>query len=398
MEAGCLVTVNGGSSSIRCAVFDVKPDADIKLTLSIKVDRIGSAGNQIEVQQVDGSCAVHPIDGGSRGDAITALIKWLMSQPFCAAIKGIGHRVVHGMAHTQPQAITSQLLDELQHLIALDPEHLPFEIELIRAFRQSFPVVMHVACFDTAFHRNMPAITRTLALPEPYRDFGIERYGFHGLSYSYLLEELCLVDSNIAANGRIIIAHLGNGASLAAIRCGACIDTSMSFTPASGIMMSTRSGDIDPGILFYLSKDKNIDADELQRALNHESGMLGISKLSGDVRDLLAAEIDNVDASLAINMFCYQVKKCIGAYAAALNGLDTLIFSGGIGENSAVIRQRICDGLIFIGIALDQDSNATHAGILSAATSKVTVRVMHTDEELMIARLALQVIAGKTHQ
>jgi acetate kinase len=398
MDVGHLLTVNGGSSSIRCAVFDVGHDANIKLKLNIKIDRIGNARNHIEVLQTDGMRTAHQINGGSRVDAINALINWLVTQPFCTSIKAIGHRVVHGMSHTQPQKITSQLLDELQQLGTLDPEHLPFEMELIRSFQDKFPVIPQVACFDTAFHRSMPAIARTLALPEQYRALGIERYGFHGLSYSYLLEELARVDNHAATRGRVIMAHLGNGASLAAVRAGICIDTSMSFTPASGIMMSTRSGDIDPGILYYISKASAIGVDELQRALNHDSGLLGISKLSGDIRDLLNAENDNVDAALAISMFCYQIRKYIGAYAAALGGLDTLIFSGGIGENSAVIRQRICDGLTFAGITLNHDSNAVNTSIISADNSTVKVHVIRTDEELMIARLALQAIAGKTYQ
>lgn len=384
MPSHCILTVNGGSSSIRCAIYEVGAAASIKLLSRIKIDKIGHPDAQLSISSIDKPVANQSVDATRRGDAIAALLNALASLDDIARIKTIGHRIVHGMRHSQPQLIDASLLDELQQLHALDPEHLPFELELVAAFKQRFPAVPQVACFDTAFHRSIPDVARTLPLPKLYRDANIERYGFHGLSYSYLMQELAGIDS-AASNGRIVLAHLGNGASLAAIRNGKCIDTSMSFTPASGIMMATRSGDIDPGILYYLSKSRNISIDELQRTLNHESGMLGISGVSGDVRQLLECEHSNPHAALALNMFCYQVRKYIGAYAAALSGVDTVIFSGGIGENAPIIRQRICNGLQFLGIHVEDDANQRNAQIISASGS-ITVRVMQTDEELMIAR------------
>ncbi len=384
MPSHCILTVNGGSSSIRCAIYEVGAAASIKLLSRIKIDKIGHPDAQLSISSIDKPVANQSVDATRRGDAIAALLNALASLDDIARIKTIGHRIVHGMRHSQPQLIDASLLDELQQLHALDPEHLPFELELVAAFKQRFPAVPQVACFDTAFHRSIPDVARTLPLPKLYRDANIERYGFHGLSYSYLMQELAGIDS-AASNGRIVLAHLGNGASLAAIRNGKCIDTSMSFTPASGIMMATRSGDIDPGILYYLSKSRNISIDELQRMLNHESGMLGISGVSGDVRQLLECEHSNPHAALALNMFCYQVRKYIGAYAAALSGVDTVIFSGGIGENAPIIRQRICNGLQFLGIHVEDDANQRNAQIISASGS-ITVRVMQTDEELMIAR------------
>lgn len=380
----CILTVNAGSSSIRCAKYELGDHLAPQLKSYIKIDRIGKPDARLTVKSpnrnIDNYFSV-----AQHRDAIALLLKELSAHNNSEKIIAVGHRVVHGMQHSQPQEITASLRDELRRMSTLDPEHLPFEIELIDALQQQYPSIPHIACFDTAFHRTLPKVAQTLPLPMTYRDAVIEHYGFHGLSYAYLMQELARLDSRTASNGRIIIAHLGNGASLAAIRNGVCIDTTMGFSPASGIMMSTRSGDIDPGVLYYLETVKGIGMQVIQSALNHESGMLGVSGVSGDVRDLLACEHTNPHAALALDMFCYQIKKTIGAYTAALGGLDTLIFSGGIGENATAIRQRICDGLGIIGIYLDDEANSCNESVISTRES-ITVRVMKTDEELMIAR------------
>jgi acetate kinase len=254
-----------------------------------------------------------------------------------------------------------------------------------------------VACFDTAFHSGMPSVAKLVPIPRRYYTKGVQRYGFHGLSYAYLLEELARIAGQEAANGRVILAHLGNGASLAALKDGRSIDTSMGFTPAAGLVMSTRTGDLDPGVMSFLARTEAMTATDFHRIVNHESGLLGVSELSSDMRDLLSREVAEVRAAEAVALFCYQAKKWMGAFAAALGGLDTLVFSAGIGERSATIRARICEGLDFLGIELHDARNAAHAAVISTDASRVTVRVMRTDEELMIARSVSRVLSLKAH-
>jgi len=390
MTRSCILTVNGGSSSIRCALYELRSDQSIHLLSSIHLDRIGKSDGRLISSPVTGVSTEKVLDLTLRSDAVAIIVAAVGSLTHLSNLIGIGHRIVHGMQYSQPQRITPTLRQELSAISSIDPEHLPFELELIDAFQNQYRDVPQIACFDTAFHRSMPDIARILPLPKQYRDLGIERYGFHGLSYSFLMQALGIIDERTAHHGRVIIAHLGNGASLAAIRDGKCIDTTMSFTPASGITMSTRSGDIDPGIIYHLSRTHRVAIQDIQRTLNRDSGMFGLSGFSGDVRDLLAREHDDPHAGLAISVFCYQIKKAIGAYVAALGGLDTLIFSGGIGENSSIIRERIASGLEFIGIRFNAAANVNHDPIISTLDS-IKVRVMKTDEEWMIAKLVLQV-------
>jgi propionate kinase len=279
----------------------------------------------------------------------------------------------------------------LRRLSPFDPEHLPSEIALVEALGERCKNLPQVACFDTAFHRDLPQLARILPLPRRYEAAGVRRYGFHGLSYEFQMEELIRVGDRAATNGRVILAHLGNGASMAAVRDGQCIDTSMGFTPTAGLVMGTRSGDLDPGLVSYLALTEEMNAPEFQKLVNHQSGMLGISETSSDMRTLLAAESHDSRAAEAVGLFCYQAKKWVGAYTAALGGLDTLVFAGGIGENCAPIRTRICDGLQFLGLMLDEKRNDENASLISAAGSRVTVRVIRTDEELVIARSAARV-------
>ena len=237
-----------------------------------------------------------------------------------------------------------------------------------------------------------------LPIPRRYEEQGVRRYGFHGLSYAYLMEELERLGGEGTARGRIVLAHLGNGASLAAVRDGKSIDTSMGFTPAAGLPMSTRSGDLDPGLAWYLARTAGMDAGEFNRMTNFQSGLLGVSETSSDMRDLLECEPHDVRAAEAVALFCYQAKKWIGAFAAALDGLDTLVFAGGIGENAAPVRARICEGLGFLGIELDERRNAAHAGLISATGGRVAVQVIRTDEELMIAKTVCRVLGLGSHR
>ena len=296
------------------------------------------------------------------------------------------------MNHTEPESITRELVNELHRISPYDMDHLPAEIELIEAMQQRYPKIPQVACYDTAIHRNMPRVAKLLPIPRHFEALGIRRYGFHGLSYSNLIEELARIAGTKAAQGRVILAHLGSGASLAAVNEGKSIDTSMGFTPAGGLTMGTRPGDLDPGVAWYMMKSENLTPKQFNKIINHDSGLLGISETSSDMRDLLAKETSDVRAEEAVALFCYQAKKWIGAFAAALGGLDTLIFAGGIGEKSPVIRSRICKGLEFLGIELEKDLNTCNAPVISKDTGQAVVRVIHTDEEYMIAGTVCRVL------
>jgi acetate kinase len=357
-----------------------------------KIDRIGLKGMDLIVNDADGKPQVlHRLAAADHVTAVRFLLDWLEAMPVFGLVKAVGHRVVHGMKHSEPERVTPKLLAELHKIMPYDPDHLPREIGLIEELRKRNPRLPQVACFDTAFHRTMPRVAKLLPIPRRYAAKGVERYGFHGLSYTYLMEELGRLDP-AAAKGRVILAHLGNGASLAAVRHGKSIDTSMSFTPTAGLVMSTRTGDLDPGLIYYLARTERMTAAQFQKMVNHESGLLGVSGTSSDVRDLCAREASDVRAAEAVELFCYQARKWIGAFAAALGGLDTLVFAAGIGENSPLIRKRICDGLGFLGIELNGARNAKNAPLISANAGGVKVRVIRTDEELMIARSVTRVL------
>jgi acetate kinase len=386
-----LLTINGGSSSIRFALYE--EGEPLRLLLNGKVDRVGLSGTNLSFKDSTGlSQDSRIIDPAHHPSAVAFLLDWLETQQVFASVKAVGHRVVHGMTHSAPERITQELLDELRRITPYDPEHLPLEIELIEALRQRHPTLPQVACFDTAFHHTMSRVASLLPIPRRYDAVGVRRYGFHGLSYEFLMDELNRLGDPAAAKGRVILAHLGNGASLAAVRDGKCIDTSMGFTPTAGLVMSSRSGDLDPGLVSYLARTEQMSATQFQEMVNHASGLLGVSEISSDLRDLIAQESDDIRAAEAVALFCYQAKKWIGSFAAALGGLDTLVFAGGIGENASLIRERICDGLGFLGIELNQNRNTTNAPLISTDGGRVKVRVIRTDEELMIARSATRVL------
>ena len=390
-ETSRVLAINGGSSSIRFALYD--EGEPLQLILNGKLDRVGLSGTNLTFKDSTGWSqdprTVDPVDHPS---AVAFLLDWLETREAFASVNAVGHRIVHGMAQSAPERVTPELLDELRRITPYDPEHMPLEIELIEAFRQRHPALPQVACFDTAFHRTMPRVASLLPIPRRYEAAGVRRYGFHGLSYEFLMKELARLGDPAATKGRLILAHLGNGASLAAVRDGKSIDTSMGFTPTAGLVMSSRSGDLDPGLVSYLARTEQMSAAQFQEMVNRESGLLGVSELSSDLRDLLARESDDVRAAEAVALFCYQAKKWIGSFAAALGGLDTLVFAGGIGENMPLVRQRICYNLGFLGIELNDRRNAKNAPLISPDAGRVKVRVIRTDEEIMIARSVIRTL------
>ena len=390
---GFVLTINGGSSSLKSSLFHVGPP--LTRVVSCMVDRIGfPEGTLTLTDMAGGTSERRPIQTAHHKDCVEPLVAWLEQKITIADLVAIGHRVVHGgHRYSEPQRLTPEVMGELRRLSPYDPEHLPAEIELIETLGRRYPTLPQVACFDTAFHRDMPRIARLLPIPRRYDEAGVQRYGFHGLSYAYLMKELRRI-AHHEAHGRVILAHLGNGASMAAVRVGKSMDTSMGFTPTAGLPMSTRSGDLDPGLLPYLSRTEGMTVEHFHTMVNQQSGLLGVSETSSDLRDLLASESHDPRAAEAVALFCYQAKKGIGAFAAALGGLETLVFSGGIGENSAVARARICDGLQFLGVTLDETRNEAGEAVISAEGNGVTVRVIHTDEESEITQSVLHVLAA----
>ena len=387
----CVLTINGGSSSIKFALYEI--ERSLKQLFYGKMENIGTKNTKLSFTNADtyeeNSFNINAADHTNAGNL---LIEWLEKQDGFVSVKAIGHRIVHGMKHTAPQQVTSKLLDELKEISAYDPEHLPGEINLIEIFQKRYPLLPQIACFDTSFHSSMPPVAKMLPIPRRYNEKGIQRYGFHGLSYAWLMEELKRIQGNETAQGKIILAHLGNGASIAAVKDGISIDTSMGFTPTSGLPMGTRSGDLEPGVAWYLMKVEKLTPEQFSHLINHESGLLGVSETSSDMRELMKIKDTDSRAAEAIELFCYQTKKWIGSYVAVLGGLDTLVFAGGIGENAPEVRDRICHGLQFLGIELNEIKNMNNEAIISTDASKVCVRVIKTNEELMIARLVCNVL------
>lgn len=387
-----ILTINGGSSSIKFALFETgRAPARI---LSGQIERIGSAHAALKVKGIAAADNFsRPAKARDHKAAVAVLMDWIEERIGKDSLAAVGHRVVHGgPKYSEPQLITPRMIRELHNLKPFDPEHLPEEILLTEAFHERYPSLPQIACFDTAFHHDLPAVAQTIPLPRRYKKKGVRRYGFHGLSYAFLMEELERIAGSNAARGRVVLAHLGNGASLAAVHQGKPVDTSMGFTPTAGIPMSTRSGDLDPGLVWYLTSTERMTGKQFNEMANFESGLLGISETSSDMRDLEKKQKNDPRAAEAVAVFCYSVKKFIGAYAAAMGGIDTLIFSGGIGENSAGVRARVCDGLEFLGIKLDQKQNKASSPVISGKSSRTTVRVIRTDEELMIAKLVGKVL------
>ena len=381
-----ILALNGGSSSIKFALFET--GGVLKRILSGKVNRIGSPGTEMEItDHAAGRTKREVVHASDHASVIQPLAQVLEKRVNFDQIAAVGHRIVHGgTRYSEPEPITPDMIAYLEQISPYDPEHLPTEIAMIRTLGRYYPNLRQVACFDTAFHRDMPRVAKILSIPRRYFDEGVQRYGFHGISYGFLIDELESVAGEAAARGRVILAHLGNGASMAAVHNGKSIDTTMAFTPTAGLVMGTRTGDIDPGLAAFLARTEKMTPHQFYQMANYQSGLLGISETSSDMHDLLKKEKDDPRAADAIALFCYTARKFIGAYAAALSGLDTLVFSGGIGENSALIRARTCDGLEFLGLELDSRRNDANAALISTDASRVSVRVIKTDEELQMAR------------
>lgn len=381
VEGYPILSFNVGSSSLKFALYLIGDEGESLLAAGT-VERISLEGGRLwirgrERDVLEEKREDFPTHRTSVQSVLSALERLSLPNPAAA-----GHRVVHGGSYyVSPAKVDAGVLDTLRKLIPFAPLHLPVEIEAIGAVADHFPDLPQVACFDTAFHSRMPEVARRLPLPGEFWDEGVRRYGFHGLSYEYILDTL-----DGAAKGRLIVAHLGNGASMAAVRDGQPMDTTMGFTPTGGFMMSTRSGDLDPGVLLYLMNKKGYDARQVERLVNHEAGLLGVSGISPDMETLLKQKERSPHARQAVEMFCYQARKYIGALTAVLGGIDLLVFTGGIGERAAPVRWEICQGLEHLGILLDPEQNSTHADTISAPGSRCAVRVIRTNEDLMIAR------------
>ncbi|MGM8228511.1 acetate/propionate family kinase [Cellvibrio sp. ARAG 10.3] len=401
-----VLTINGGSSSIKFALFEspqTENDVSIHCVLSGKMTGIGSSQlhinaslHQGDLEKLEESGILkrasletqdYSLTERANQSPIHLLLQWINTHIDTNLLLAVGHRVVHGgPLYREAEIVTPAMLTTLEEWVAIDPEHLPEEISLIKAIAKDMPDVLQIACFDTAFHRSLPKVAQLLAIPRRYFNQGIRRYGFHGLSYTFLLQELRHLEGSRRASGRVIMAHLGNGASLTAAYQGKSVDTSMGLTPTAGLPMGSRSGDLDPGLYAYLAQTEQMSAAAFQHMVNHESGLLGISEISSDIRELLLHEHDDQRAADAVELFCYQTKKWICALAGALKGVDTIIFTGGIGENLSEIRARVCAGLEFMGIKLDAQKNNTNAAAISAADSQVLTMVIPTNEELVIAQ------------
>jgi len=388
-----ILALNTGSSSIKFSLYESGTHEE--LLFSGSLTRIGLPEGRFSVMDAEGrylDCV--RVEVADHEAACRQVFSWIMAHG-PGMPDAVGHRVVHGgPRHTAPEKVTPELLDSIAELVPYAPEHLPQALNAIRYATSELPGVFQVACFDTAFHSTMPPVAKLCPIPEEYRREGVQRYGFHGLSYQYILSQLQAEGDPLTRKGRVILAHLGHGASMAAVLDGRSIETTMGFSPAGGLVMSTRTGDLDPGVVLFLLQQGHLDSAGLRDMVNKKSGLLGVSGLSADMRDLLEAEKDNESARLAVELFCYSARKHIGALTAALGGLDMIVFTGGIGFHSPEIRERISAGLDFLGVRLDHEKNMDHPGIISTDESAVVVKVMETNEEVMIVRETRRVLEG----
>ncbi|MEJ2697454.1 MAG: acetate/propionate family kinase [Candidatus Sulfobium sp.] len=390
-----ILTVNSGSSSLKLALYSM--GASEEMLLLGRMERIGLRDGSFRMSDGSGNILVDErSDFPDHDSALKMFFDWLGAREEGKGLDAVGHRIVHGGAdYVEPHRVGPDLMSSLRDLVPLAPDHLPHEIKAIDAVGRFSPHLKQVACFDTAFHRTMPGMAQLYPLPRRILNRGVIRYGFHGLSYEYIMGELRQAAGEEAAHSRTIIAHLGNGASMAAVKGGTGLDTTMGFTPAGGLMMSSRSGDLDPGVILYLLKELGYDSSTLNDLINKQAGLSGLSGSSSDMKDLLERENDDHDAAEAVGLFCYQARKFLGALSAVLGGLDTLVFTAGIGENSPQVRWRICENMGYLGIDLDEERNDSHATVISKDDAPVTVRVMKTNEGLMIARHTRDVIRTK---
>ena len=382
MQTTPILTINSGSSSLKLGLF-IERQGEEHVLLDVLADGIGKRDGKLEVRNEAGKLVrSEALVSATQEQALKQVAFWLgglqADEP-----AAIGHRVVHGGPHlTTHQRITPEVFDELQRSVHFAPLHIPSALRLIEEAQKIYPKVPHFTCFDTAFHRTLPEAATRFALPSDLFLEGVRRYGFHGLSYESIVRQL---RKNLPR--RVVIAHLGNGASLAAVENGLSVDTTMGLTPTGGIPMGTRSGDLDPGVLLHLMRTKRMAVDALEDLLNYDSGLVGLSGNTSDMRELQAsAERGSAAAALAIEVFCRSIQKTIAAFSAGLQGLDLLVFTGGIGEHSAKVRRSACNGLDFLGIRLDQDRNERNAATISTDTSKCRVVVIPSEEDSQIAR------------
>jgi acetate kinase len=380
------LVLNAGSSSLKFCVYQRPAAQGWRLASRGQIEGIGtsprlSAKDEAGAKVADESLSDTVRDG--RG-ALEALAAWLRSRFGGARVLGVGHRVVHGGPRfARPVVVTPRVLEELRALVPLAPLHQPYNVGAIEVVAERMPEVPQVACFDTSFHRGQPAVAELVPLPKEFRDAGVQRYGFHGLSYEYIASVLPDVAPEIA-RGRVVVAHLGSGASVCALRDGKSVDSSLGFTALDGLCMGTRPGALDPGVVLYLFQERGLTPKEVETILYKKSGLLGISGISNDMRDLLGNEAE--EARLAVDYFVYRCAKEIGAMAAALGGIDGIVFTAGIGENSSEIRRSIGEACAWLGVEFDAEANVTRAPRISRTGSRVQAFVIPTNEELMIAR------------
>lgn len=375
-----ILVLNGGSSSIKFAVYT----SDLELCIKGKIDRIGMEHTILSV--VDVLTGEEVKESVAKDSTVDALVMLLRERVPNSTVRAIGHRIVHGgQSYYKPTELTPSVIAELETLSSFAPRHLPEELALVKACEVQFRGVPQYACFDTAFHHDLPRVAQLLSIPRKYESAGIRRYGFHGLSCEYLLHEL-VHTHGVSPDARMLFAHLGSGSSLTAVQRGASVDTTMGFTPNSGIPMGTRSGDLEPGLFEHITIDGEISVEEFAHMVNFDSGLLGVSETSADMEVLLHTQHEDVRASEAVSFFCYQVRKQIGALAAVLGGIDVLAFSGGMGEGSAEIRRRVCEDLAFLGITLDEERNAEGVGMISAHDALVSTFVVPVNEEIVLAQ------------
>jgi acetate kinase len=386
-----LLILNAGSSSIKFSVYETRPDRSLAAGAHGALESIGAA-SRLAVHAANGVTLVeHALKADTHHDAIAAIHEWFAAHVGREAdFDGVGHRVVHGGASlTQPVLIDAHVLSEIEALTPLAPLHQPHHVAAIRAVQAASPTVRQVACFDTAFHCGQPPIAQAFALPRELTDQGVRRYGFHGLSYEYIMSAIPETAPALA-RGKIVVAHLGNGASMCAIENGRSVASTMGFTALDGLPMGTRSGTLDPGVILYLLQQVGMTVGDVQQLLYERSGLLGVSGLSADMRTLLASR--DPAAAQAIELFVYRIARELGSLAAALGGLDMLVFTAGIGEHAHEIRARVCDDARWLGIMLDEHANRGGSPRISAAGSHVAVWVIPTDENLMIARHTRRVL------
>lgn len=387
------LAINAGSSSIKFALFRSEPELSVVFDGSI--DGIGTSQACFGARGAPADTITRRFPIPERVTAVKVLAEWLSERVSPSSLRAVAHRIVHGGADCGHTAnITDAMLARLYEAVHGEPEHLPQELHLIETLRRCYPQAAHIACFDSAFHAAMPPAASTLAIPHRFADAGLRRFGYHGLSCAWMMQELARQDGVAAARGKVVLAHLGGGASVTAVEHGVSQDTSMGLSPAGGIPMGKRSGDIDPGLAWHVMRRELMSPVQFHHMLNHESGLLGVSGRSADMRVLLEHEAGDSRCAAAVELFVYQARKSICAMAGALDGLDTLVFAGGVGEHSALVRTRICARLSHLGVALDEDRNRAHSGLISGAASRVQVRVMRTDEQWMMAEQARLLLAA----